>query len=168
MQPLSSSRAGWTYTWMHALVWLPPWSKNKTFHHSRRLSLATFLTLTIPPTREPLFDSFHCGIILLDFERIHINEIKILCLASFTQLTFVGFICDVRWFDSSFSLLHSIPLIWIYHSLFSHWWIFGLSVFFSYYESSCYENHLYLFVDLCTHLCKLLGHGLEIRLTFIL
>lgn len=93
LQPLSSSRAGWTYTWMHLLVWLPPWSKNKTFHHSRRLSLATFLTLTIPPTREPLFDSFHCGIILLDFERIHINEIKILCLASFTQLTFVGFIC---------------------------------------------------------------------------
>lgn len=131
MQPLSSSRAGWTYTWMHSLVWLPPWSKNKTFHHSRRLSLATFLTLTIPPTRKPLFDSFHCGIILLNFERIHINEIKILCLASFTQLTFVGFICDVRWFDSSFSLLRSIPLIWIYHSLFSHWWIFGLSgVFF--------------------------------------
>lgn len=130
MQPLSSSRAGWTYTWMHSLVWLPPWSKSKTFHHSRRLSLATFLTLTIPPTREPLFDSFHCGIILLDFERIHINEIKILCLASFTQLTFVGFICDVRWFDSSFSLLRSIPLVWIYHSLFSHWWIFGLSGFF--------------------------------------
>lgn len=100
MQPLSSSRAGWTYIWMHSLVWLPPWSKNKTFHHSRRLSLATFLTLTVPPTREPLFDSFHCGIILLDFERIHINEIKILCLASFTQLTFVGSICDVRWFDS--------------------------------------------------------------------
>ena len=104
------------------IVWLPPGSKNRTFHHSRRLfSLATFSTGTTPLTREPVLASYSFA---SHFDRICINEISIWYLVSFLSVTFV-WLCDSVVF---FFLLNNIYIVYMNLPVYSFfcWWIFGL------------------------------------------
>ena len=97
------------------IVWLPPGSKNRTFHHSRRLfSLATFSTGTTPLTREPVLVSYSFA---SHFDRICINEISIWYLASFLSVTFV-WLCDSVVFFFFCSIIYT-SFIWIYQFIHS-------------------------------------------------
>lgn len=82
-------------------------------------SLLPLFRLLPPCLQGSLSLTFHWAIVVLDLDRIHVSEIKILCVASFAQRDLCEIPCVVTWFHS-FLLLSSIPLIGIYHSLFSH------------------------------------------------